>query len=76
MKEARLGVLTRYSNFHFFRADIADRDAMNGVAQKHPDISRFIHLAAQAGVRYLAVNPYAYCINIDGHLVMLEWPGI
>ncbi len=73
LKEARLGVLTRYSNFHFFRADIADRDAMNGVAQKHPDISRFIHLAAQAGVRYSLLNPYAYShSNIDGHLVMLE----
>jgi UDP-glucuronate 4-epimerase len=40
----------------------------------HPDVTRIIHLAAQAGVRYSLINPYAYTrSNIEGHLVMLEF---
>lgn len=74
LKEARLAVLSKDPAFRFYRCDIADRSAMEEVATRHPDITRIIHLAAQAGVRYSLVNPYAYThSNIDGHVVMLEF---
>jgi UDP-glucuronate 4-epimerase len=35
--------------------------------------THIVHLAAQAGVRYSLINPYAYVeSNVMGHLVMLE----
>jgi UDP-glucuronate 4-epimerase len=74
LKEARLAILGNHPGFTFHRIDIADREAVAGVAVRHPDITRIIHLAAQAGVRYSLVNPYAYTrSNIEGHLVMLEF---
>jgi UDP-glucuronate 4-epimerase len=73
LKEARLAILERFHNFVLHRADVADRNAMENVAAAHSDITRIIHLAAQAGVRYSLVNPYSYThSNIEGHLVMLE----
>ncbi len=73
LKEARLDILREHPGFQFHRADIADRAAMAQLASSHPEITRVIHLAAQAGVRYSLVNPYAYShSNIEGHLVMLE----
>jgi len=74
LKEARLAILNDRAGFTFHRVDIADREAMAGVAVRHANITRIIHLAAQAGVRYSLVNPYAYTrSNIEGHLVMLEF---
>ncbi|MDR3437496.1 NAD-dependent epimerase/dehydratase family protein [Telmatospirillum sp.] len=74
LKEARLAILNQQAGFTFHKVDLADREAMAGVAVHHPDITRIIHLAAQAGVRYSLVNPYAYTrSNIEGHLVMLEF---
>jgi UDP-glucuronate 4-epimerase len=73
LKEARLGVLARHPGFIFYREDIADREAMEKVARRHQEITRIIHLAAQPGVRYSMINPYAYIrSNIDGQIVMLE----
>ncbi len=73
LKEARLKVLEAYPAFVFHRADIAERDDMEKIAAQHPDITRIIHLAAQAGVRYSLLNPYAYThSNINGQVVMLE----
>ena len=73
LKEARLNILQRYPSFAFHRADIADRDAMETIAAAHPEVTRIIHLAAQAGVRYSLVNPYSYTrSNIEGQIVMLE----
>jgi UDP-glucuronate 4-epimerase len=73
LKEARLAILTQSAAFSFHRVDVADRGAMESVAASHPDITRIIHLAAQAGVRYSLVNPYSYTrSNIEGQLVMLE----
>jgi UDP-glucuronate 4-epimerase len=74
LKEARLAILQERPGFTFHRVDIADREAMAGVAVRHPDISKIVHLAAQAGVRYSLVNPYAYTrSNVEGHLVILEF---
>jgi UDP-glucuronate 4-epimerase len=73
LKEARLAILQERPNFRFHRIDIADRAAMGAMAAAHPDITRIIHLAAQAGVRYSLINPYAYTrSNIEGQLVVLE----
>jgi UDP-glucuronate 4-epimerase len=73
LKEARLKVLGTYPAFVFHRVDIAERKDMEEIAEKHPEITRIIHLAAQAGVRYSLENPYAYTrSNIDGQMVMLE----
>lgn len=73
LKEARLARLEDRDGFTFAKIDIADRDAVHAVVARHPDITRVVHLAAQAGVRYSLVNPYAYLrSNIDGHVVLLE----
>jgi len=73
LKEARLKLLLARPSFLFYKADIAIPLEMQEIAALHPDITRIIHLAAQAGVRYSLINPYAYThSNIEGHLVMLE----
>lgn len=73
LKEARLARLDGRPGFSFRRLDIADRDAISGLFAEECRIDRVVHLAAQAGVRYSLVNPYAYLrSNIDGHVVLLE----
>ena len=73
LKKARLAQLEERDGFVFERLDIADRTAIEDLAKRHPDITRVVNLAAQAGVRYSLVNPYAYTeTNIGGHLCMLE----
>ncbi len=73
LKEARLGRLLVHENFSYVKADIADAEAMDSVAKRHSDVTHIIHLAAQAGVRYSLINPYAYThANVDGQLVMME----
>ena len=73
LKEARLKNLEGEGGFTFHRLDIAERDAMDSLIRQHLDVTRVIHLAAQAGVRYSLVNPYAYIhTNVAGHLVVLE----
>ena len=72
LKEARVARLTRPS-FTLHRADIADRVAMEAIVRATPGITHIVHLAAQAGIRYSMVNPFAYIhSNVMGHLVMLE----
>jgi UDP-glucuronate 4-epimerase len=73
LKDARLVRLADKPDFSFRKLDIADRDAMLALALKFPAIDRIVHLAAQAGVRYSMVNPYAYIqSNVMGQVVMLE----
>ena len=65
LKQARLAELGNSANFHFDKCELADRAA---VAQTFAN-GRFayvVHLAAQAGVAYSAVNPAAY---VDSNLV-------
>src|ERR1700753_1506647 len=72
LKEARLARLAPHKAFRFERMDISDRDAVHGLAERHR-IDRIVHLAAQAGVRYSLIDPYAYVqSNVMGHLVVLE----
>lgn len=73
LKEARLAILQQDDAFDFERADIADKDAVDALLARRNDIDRVVHLAAQAGVRYSLINPYAYMhSNLDGHLVLME----
>lgn len=73
LKRARLAELEKLDGFSFVQADIAEREAMEAVAASNPEIEVIVNLAAQAGVRYSLVNPYAYTrSNVEGHLVMLE----
>ena len=71
LKEARLAKLAPYERFRFFRADLADRSVVGEIEAIRP--ARIVHLAAQAGVRYSLVNPYAYTeSNIQAFLNVLE----
>jgi len=73
LKEARLKVLGENKRFTFHRLDIADRAAVAGLIRRHPDVTRVVHLAAQAGVRYSLIDPFAYTrANVEGQLVLLE----
>lgn len=60
------------SNFEFVQAEIEDRKRMENLFAEH-SFSTVVHLAAQAGVRYSLVNPYAYIdSNIHGFMNILE----
>jgi UDP-glucuronate 4-epimerase len=73
LKEARLDLLRVYSGFVFAKLDVADRDGILALVERHRDLRSIIHLAAQAGVRYSLENPYAYVdANVMGTLVMFE----
>ncbi|MBI3790222.1 MAG: NAD-dependent epimerase [Gemmatimonadetes bacterium] len=72
LKEARMARLDGKPGYRFLRADVADRGAMERFfATEKPE--RVIHLAAQAGVRYSIINPYAYNdANLLGFFNILE----
>ena len=73
LKEARLARLDGRPGFSFRRLDIADRQAISALFAEERRVDRVVHLAAQAGVRYSLINPYAYLrSNIDGQVVLLE----
>src|SRR5476651_1378668 len=73
LKEARLARLADKAGFSFHKQDISDRDGVLAMADRHPDISGIIHLAAQAGVRHSLTDPYTYVTsNVMGQVVMLE----
>jgi UDP-glucuronate 4-epimerase len=72
LKERRLARLTSHPNFRFFKANVADRPAMEQLFATEK-FERVIHLAAQAGVRYSLQNPHAYVdSNIVGFMNILE----
>jgi UDP-glucuronate 4-epimerase len=73
LKQARLDRLTARPHFDFHHIDISDRDRMLKLAADFPHMTHIVHLAAQAGVRYSLINPYAYITaNVMGQLVMEE----
>jgi UDP-glucuronate 4-epimerase len=73
LKRARLAQLAPHNGFECNEIDIADPDAVGKVFARHADATGVIHLAAQAGVRYSLINPYAYVTaNVMGQVVMLE----
>jgi UDP-glucuronate 4-epimerase len=73
LKEARLASLRAYPGFAFAKLNVADREGVFRLVEKHADLSGIIHLAAQAGVRHSLIDPYTYIdANVMGTLVMLE----
>ena len=72
LKEARLAQLTPRNGFHFVKADLEDRAAIEKLfAADKPQ--RVVHLAAQAGVRFSLTNPHEYInANVVGFLHILE----
>lgn len=72
LKEDRLGILGKYSNFKFYHADLANNDVVEQCFNQE-NIDIVINLAAQAGVRYSLKNPHAYISsNIVGFTNILE----
>lgn len=72
LKRDRLQRLAGQPQFTFAQVDIADNAALSQ-AVSGQGITRIIHLAAQAGVRYSIENPLKYVqSNLVGHLNMLE----
>tara|TARA_Y100001935_G_C17309868_1_gene515050 strand:- start:5398 stop:6351 length:954 start_codon:yes stop_codon:yes gene_type:complete len=72
LKKDRLNILQSYEMFNFKKADIADRDQISEVFKKFQP-EKVVNLAAQAGVRYSIINPYAYMnSNLVGFLNILE----
>ena len=71
LKEARIALLKTYNNFKFKKIDIADQEALFSLKG---GITRIVHLAAQAGVRYSITNPESYVSsNLIGHLNVIEF---
>jgi UDP-glucuronate 4-epimerase len=72
LKQDRLSRLLPSAGFRFVKMDVADRAGMASLfAEERFD--RVVHLAAQAGVRYSLVNPYAYIdSNVVGFMNVLE----
>tara|TARA_R110002095_G_scaffold179930_1_gene157473 strand:+ start:2116 stop:3096 length:981 start_codon:yes stop_codon:yes gene_type:complete len=73
LKEARLKELEKELGFTFIKGDISHRHCIETLFQEHSDIAGIINLAAQAGVRYSLIDPYAYIqANLMGFVTLLE----
>lgn len=72
LKRARLTILNKYRKFSFCGLDISDRDMLSKTFTDFKPV-KVVNLAAQAGVRYSLINPYAYMdANLVGFLNILE----
>lgn len=72
LKKARLARFIDHPRYAHIHADLADRAAIEKTFASHRP-QRVINLAAQAGVRYAAENPYVYVSsNVTGFLHVLE----
>jgi len=72
LKRARLARHQDHARYTHVHADLADRAAIEAAFATHAP-QRVINLAAQAGVRYAAVNPHVYVAsNLTGFLHILE----
>lgn len=73
LKLDRLAELQKTANFHFQRANIAQRDLIDEIPDAARNVDVIVHLAAQAGVRYSIDDPYAYVeSNVTGQVAMFE----
>jgi UDP-glucuronate 4-epimerase len=72
LKQARLDQLAGRENYRFIRQDLGDREGMEKLFGEE-GFDGVVNLAAQAGVRYSLVNPYAYVdSNLVGFMNILE----
>jgi len=70
LKRARGSKLRELANFVSIEGDLA---GLEGLFQAHRP-ARICHLAAQAGVRYSLINPFAYQkANLEGFLTELPF---
>ena len=73
LKKARLGQLAGNDGFAFEKLDLAEPGAVAELFASHKGITRVLHFAAQAGVRYSLTHPDPYIeSNIVSHLHVLE----
>lgn len=72
LKLSRLKILQEHPNFHFVKQGLEDKRALDALFDEH-QFQYVVNLAAQAGVRYSLINPYAYLdSNLTGFLNILE----
>lgn len=72
LKIARLDSLKKEASFEFRQLDLTDREGLNTLFEVG-GFDAVVNLAAQAGVRYSIINPYAYMeSNLYGFLNVLE----
>ena len=72
LKEARLNLLSEYTNFTFNKIDISNQKDVERVFNKFKP-EKVVNLAAQAGVRYSIENPHVYIqSNIVGFMNIVE----
>ena len=72
LKHDRDQELRQFPNFVSIAADLADLPALEALFEAHRP-RKICHLAAQAGVRYSLINPFAYQkSNLEGFLNLLE----
>ena len=73
LKTARLEILKKSPLFSFYKENIENKEEIRKIFLENEDIVNVIHLAAQAGVSYSLINPFAYEeSNLSGLLVLLE----
>lgn len=72
LKKARLSNNQAYANYRHHTCSLEDRAQIEQIFKKHQP-QKVVNLAAQAGVRYSLINPYAYVeSNIVGFMNILE----
>jgi UDP-glucuronate 4-epimerase len=72
LKEARLSLLQDNEHFVFYKEDLANREGLTRIFGQNR-IQVVCNMAAQAGVRYSLVNPFAYqSSNLEGFLNIIH----
>ena len=72
LKRARDNQLRQFPKFTSIEGDLADLAGLEGLFSAHRP-QKICHLAAQAGVRYSLINPFAYQkANLEGFLNLIE----
>lgn len=59
LKIARRKELEKFSNFKFYKSNLEDLESVKKIFEEN-QIDKVLNLAAQAGVRYSLINPFAY----------------
>lgn len=72
LKKSRLAILKQKESFLFHEIDLTNKPEIDRLFNAH-SFEYVVNLAAQAGVRYSLINPYAYLeSNLRGFLNILE----
>jgi len=72
LKIARRNELEKFPNFKFYKGNLETLEDIKKVFEEN-QIDKVLNLAAQAGVRYSLINPFAYIqTNIVGFHNLIE----